>query len=220
MKTILAAAIAVLALAVAHAATAQGITLPHDDDAFSRLVARAEANDASVDFRALRFAWLDSAARKRAPDTRALAVQIGDIVRASGSADPAALKAGARKVKALAEQIISGDYADIGGHKFRRQACHILADAACEQHEHFVEFGLLTSITNGKDGKTPRTAWEVASVDEEYFIMGVEGWRPALQSLVKIGERLYDKLDVVDVSGGKLTLYFDITVMFPKEAGL
>src|ERR1700748_473499 len=45
--------------------SAPSVTLPQDGDNYSRLLAQAASRDAATDFRALRFAWLDSKARER-----------------------------------------------------------------------------------------------------------------------------------------------------------
>jgi hypothetical protein len=108
---------AFLAAALAGTARAE-VAIPHDGDAYSRLVAQAEAGDAKTDFRALRFAWLDSAARKRAADTMDLMRAMFDAVRANAAA----------AVRAKAEAILSIRYVDLDAHKLRRQACAILKD--------------------------------------------------------------------------------------------
>jgi hypothetical protein len=185
----------------------RAIVIPLDNDDYSRLVARAEADDQSVDFRALRFAWLDSAARLRS----------GSIDQLSRDMSQTAKDRNAVAVRDAAQKILSIDYTDMAAHKFLRQSCHILGDAVCEAHEHFVEFGLITSITRGKDGKSMATAWEVASLHEEYFIMSMAGLRPGTQYLVNAGHRAYDKFDVTDETGAPHVVFFDITLFLPKE---
>jgi hypothetical protein len=206
-RTAATVAACLLGLTMAAGAARAGVVLPHDGDAYSRLVARAEADDAKVDFHALRFAWLDSRQRARAADDTAAAKTMHAAVAAQNAAG----------VRAAAEQVISIDYTDMEAHKFRRQACHLLGDAACEQHEHFVEFGLLNSIVKGKDGGSPATAWEVSQVKEEYFILAMAGYTPGAQALLQNGGRAFDRLEAADEHGASRSFYFDITVMLPKE---
>ena len=92
----------------AEAAT-PGITLPADGDEYSRLVARADAGDPSVDFRALRFAWLDSAARKRSAAANARQLR-GDLFAALPTND-------AEKIAAAARQVLSVIYIDMDAQK-------------------------------------------------------------------------------------------------------
>lgn len=200
---------ALVALGCAPLARAEtpAIAVPHDNDDYSRLVARAEAGDAGVDFHALRFAWLDSAARLRAGPIDGLTA---DMVKAAGASNDAL-------VRADAEKILSIDYTDLLAHKYRRQACQLLGDTGCANHEHFVEFGLLTSVTKGKDGQSKATAWEVATIDEEYFILAMAGLKPGLQALINDGGRAFDRFEVTDPGGAAHEVWFDVTVMLPKE---
>ena len=188
------------------AASASDFT-PHDGDAYSGLVARAEAGDATVDFKAMRFAWLDSAARKREPDLHDATKAMYQAVQAQDAAT----------VRADAEKIIAAHYTDIIAHKFRRQACTVLKDQACSDHEHFVEFGLLDSIMKSGDGTTPETAMLVADVSEEYVVIGLGGQRPGGQALVNRNGKVYDQMTVTDQNGKQLTLWFDISIAITKE---
>ena len=95
-------------------------------------------------------------------------------------------------------KIIAAHYTDIIAHKFRRQACTVLKDQACSDHEHFVEFGLLDSILKTGDGKTPETAMLVADVSEEYVVIGLGGQRPGGQALVNRNGKVYDQMTVTD----------------------
>src|SRR5262249_54142762 len=128
----------------ASGATPQ-IVLPHDGDEYSKLVARAAAHDKSVDFRALRFAWLKSAARRH---DKADHTALKDALLAAVKADDD------RRVRDVAVKMVSANYTDMFGHKFLRQACAQLHDDACAEQGHFVEFGLLKSIVATGDGKT------------------------------------------------------------------
>lgn len=200
------AALTALALAGAQPAAAYDV-VPHDGDAFAKLVARAEARDATVDFKAMRFAWLDSAARKRERGGREMTEALWAAAKANDDAG----------VRAAAEKIIASHYTDIEAHKFRRQACAHLNDTVCGDHEHFIEFGLLNSIVKAGDGKTPATAWEVAEVAEEYAIMRLAGYQPRGQSLVNQNGRVYDRLDVTRDDGTAAVLWFDFTIGMTKE---
>lgn len=193
--------------APAWAAGPAGVTAPDDGDTYSRLVAQAEAGDPATDFRALRLAWLDSKARKDGASP--LDLRQG-LIEAANAGDHA-------KVRKIATQMVSIDYTSLEGHKFLRQSCKLLGDTACAEHEEFVEFGLLRSIVTDRDGKSPATAWQVISVDEEYFIMGVMGYRPGMQALVNQDGRVFDRMDVTDRDGKQLVLWFDITAFFGRE---
>jgi hypothetical protein len=178
----------------------------NDEDPYARMVARAEAGDASLDFRALRLAWITSAERHAAPATDDFERQIVAGARANKPAD----------VAVAARRIIAANYIDMGAHKYLRQACKLLGDTACAEHEHFVEFGLLQSITSERDGQSKETAWRVVSIPEEYFIMDMAGMRLTTQALVADGPRQYDRMSVT-VDGQPRTVWFDITDFFGHE---
>ncbi len=196
-----------LAAASGPALAADFAPAPRDGDAYSALVGRAEAGDTTVDFKALRFAWLDSAARKREPDTEPTTKAMWQTAQANDDAG----------VRANAEKLIAWRYSDIDAHKFRRQACIQLKDTSCSEHEHFVEFGLINSIVHPGDGKSAATAWVVADVHEEYVVMSLGGWRLKEQALINQGGHAYDRMSVVTEDGHDATLWFDVTVAMAKE---
>jgi hypothetical protein len=186
------------------------IALPHDGDEYSKLVARAAAHDTSVDFRALRFAWLKSAARR---NDKADHSDLKDALLA-------AVKSGDdRRVRDVAVKMLSADYTDMFGHKFLRQACARLHDDACAEQGHFVEFGLLKSIVATGDGKTCDTGWEVVAVTEEYFMIDMMGDTPAEQSLIQGKHGACDLLHVRDENGKPQDYYFRIDAVLADEAG-
>jgi uncharacterized protein DUF4919 len=188
---------------------ALAIVLPDDGDEYSKLVARAAARDKGVDFRALRFAYLKSAAHKR-----------GDDVMSLKNAMFAAVKDGdAQRVREAAVKLLSADYIDMYGQKFLRQSCAILHDTDCADQGHFVEFGLLTSVTASGDGKTCKTGWEVVSVGEEYFILSMMDVKVTMQSLV-MGPPSCDAMAVTDAEGKPQTYYFRIDSVLEDEAGM
>ena len=183
------------------------IILPAGDDDYARLAARAAAGDKNVDFRALRFAYLTSAARKgETQDPRTLRKALFDAVR--GGDD--------QKVRAAAETLISASYIDMFGHKFLRAACERVHDDACAAEEHFVEFGLLKSIVGTGDGKTCQTGWEVVTVDEEYFLLSMLGATPKRQSLIN-GPPSCDALDTSGQNGQAATYFFRIEAVLADE---
>jgi len=189
-------------------AVAQGITLPIDGDDYSRLVARADAGDQAVDFRALRLAWLDSAARKRsaAANTRQLR---GDLFAAVPTND-------AEKIAAAARQVLSAIYIDMDAQKLLRQACTVLKDQACADRHHFVEFGLLKSIMMSGDGKSCETGWQAVSIDEEYFVLRIEDLKRDRQALIT-GPHTCDRLDATDAKGNTHALFFNIDAFIRRE---
>jgi hypothetical protein len=212
LRLILAACLGFAALtatvpAFAEPAAPAKVEVPHDGDRYSALVARAEADDHTIDFVALRTSWLESKACKRAASTRELA----QVMQLAGDAQDNAT------VRGIATQIVSIAYVDMSAHKFLRQSCLQLKDQACADHEHFVEFGLLNSIVTNGNGRSADTAWKVISIEEEYFIMRMAGMQLRTQSLINDKGRVFDRMDVTTQDGKQLQLWFDIGLFFGHE---
>jgi hypothetical protein len=213
---ILAVTVTVLALSAAHADVtpapggAVPIVLPSGDDAFAKLAARAAAQDATVDFRELRLAYLDSVQKKQSPGNE----------RELREAMFAAVQAGNDQlVHDTAIKLLSIDYVDMFGQKLLSQSCKLLHDDACAAQAHFVEFGLLKSLVASGDGKTCKTGWEAVTVDEEYFVLSMNDDTVQLQSLIN-GPPACDKMDVVDENQNPATYYFRIDAMMAAESAM
>jgi hypothetical protein len=209
LNGVLAASLLVFSRAAAETpGAAAQIVLPQGGDEFARLAARAAAHDESVDFRALRLLYLKSAQRKQAKDdVDALQKNLFEAVKAADR----------ERVRDAAIKLLSADYVDMYGHKFLRQACKLMNDGTCAEQSHFVEFGLLRSITEHGDGKTCETGWEVVLVSEEYFMLAMLDARPVRQSL-QMGPPSCDRQDVLDENGKNATYYFRIETVLADEA--
>lgn len=201
--------LALVLCAGAFAPATADIALPHDNDEYSKLAARTQSGDQTVDFRALRMAFLNSAAHKRSGLDAGADIQ--RQMYAAVQANDAA------KARELAEKLISVDYINMHGHKILRQACALLKDQACADREHFIEFGLLNSITHTGDGKTCQTGWEVVTVAEEYFIIAMAGARPHGQALVN-GPPACDQMTIIMEDGKTQVIFFRIDAVLADEA--
>jgi hypothetical protein len=203
-------------VAIAHADVGPGpagsighIVVPQDQDDYSKLVAQAVSHDQSVDFRAMRFAYLKSAARQREGGMSADDDLQAAIFTAAKAGDD-------QGVRDAAEKLLSVDYTNMFGQKFLRQTCEHLHDNVCAEQAHFVEFGLLDSIMKSGDGKTCETGWEVTQVREEYFILGMLGTKLRMQSL-HMGNPSCDVMDGADKGGKPVTYFFRIDAVLEDE---
>ena len=91
-----------------------------------------------------------------------------------------------------------------------------LGDAAGAKREHDIVVGLLRSIRTG-DGSSPAQAFTPISVGEEYAVMRAFDMRVGDQELIQAAGHSYDKLDVTDSDGKKLSFYFQIDRIVAAE---
>jgi hypothetical protein len=184
------------------------ITLPNDDDELSRLVAQAAAHNKDTDFRALRFAWLDSAARKRRPEI-ALGSVAQEMMAAAQANDHS-------KVRDKAVELLSAQYSDLKGHLYLSRACDMLHDAPCAEQARFVALGLMQSILRSGDGKSCDTGWDVALISEEYAVLSIMGLKMQQQALIG-GEHPCDAMTVKNEKGDSVTYFFKIDRIMADE---
>jgi hypothetical protein len=75
--------------------------------------------------------------------------------------------------------------------------------------------GLVSSIRNSGDGKSPETAWVVINVHEEYVILRILGFTPGEQSLLHNNGHSYDVMKVKNAKDGTgQTFYFNVDIPF------
>jgi hypothetical protein len=125
----------------------------------------------------------------------------------------------ADRIRKVATALVSASYVDLFGQKYLRQSCAALQNEACARQGEFVELGLLKSVVESGDGKTCPTGWEVASIDEEYFVLAMVGANLRLQSLVN-GPPACDAMDTVDADGKQATYFFRIDAVLADEESM
>jgi hypothetical protein len=182
------------------------------DSTYDELVERAKRNDQTVELTELRFAYLRSNAYRESAfsmDLRSLRLRLQEAMKAGEHA----------KVREIAEQMIAIRFIDLGAQKALRQSCRALGDEECAKRGDWLSVGLFKSVLAGRDGKTCATGWRVVSVDEEYFVLAMSGFRLSKQALVKDGG-VCDKMEGTDETGAPATYYFDVGEMLAAEANL
>lgn len=116
-----------------------------------------------------------------------------------------------QRAKSLAEGILAENYLNLEAHIASAAVAEKKGDTAGAAHHRYVVQGVLDSIRQSGDGKTPETAFQVIALSEEYAVMGRFGLRVAEQSLIHIGEHSYDLLKGMDPqSHAEYEVYFNI----------
>ena len=171
---------------------------PQTKSTYEVLLERVKKNDPTVDFKELRLAYTD---------TPAYSPYGGDSM-ARKSMFEALKQKDYDKTLANATTMLSANYLDIMGHFGSFVAERELGHADLSVYHRWVFEGLLNSIKNSGDGKTPETAFVVISTEEEYALFNYLGLRPQDQSLIKEKGHNYDRLTALDPQSNQTVVYF------------
>lgn len=115
------------------------------------------------------------------------------------------------------QSILDKNYVDIDAHNICRIAYREMKNPEKYNFHQFIVTGLIDSILNSGDGKSPETAYLVISIDEEYVILAVLDLKLIKQSLIKSNSKNYDKIEARNRKTGETTtLYFNIDIPFSR----
>jgi hypothetical protein len=174
-------------------------------------VAHAKAGDPTVDFLAMRMAYLESPEFARGEAAKARVRELRQLMFAAMDArNHSAVRDRARETLALV-------YIDLDAQKAQSQACAALHDDACASRGKRVEMGLLKSIVSTGDGHSCASGWKVVTIDEEYFVLQMIDTKVRRQSIAQEGPHVCDKMEVADSDGQAQTYYFDIGAMLAAQ---
>lgn len=179
-----------------------GPDLPEKSE-YAQLLSRVKEGDLSVDFKRLRFAYMESPERRLAKD---ISQQRTEMVRAVNDRDFS-------RALELSAIVLAAAFVDIDG---QLTAC--VANGELQQtwwsDYHKNVFGrLLDSILNWGDGQSASTAYEVISIQEEYAVLRVLGVTPVRQTLHQSDGHSYDVFSVKDArSGEDMQVFFNVDI--------
>ena len=94
-------------------------------------------------------------------------------------------------------------------HTLRSAAATSLNDLKSYVHHLYFAYGLMQSVMQSGDGLTPKTAFKVISVSEEYAVLREFGAEVQSQTLM---EGPCDKLECKYPDGKIVSLYFDVSI--------
>jgi len=113
----------------------------------------------------------------------------------------------------LGKVILEKEYVDMDAHRICLLSYGKIGDKKLAEHHWQVYSGLLNSVLNSGDGKSPESAYRVIKVREEYILLNEQGYEVEKQSLVsgKLGN--CDLMEIKDTkTGEKLNLYFNVKI--------
>jgi len=170
-------------------------------ETYEALVARAKEGDAALDYRALREAYAQSAHyQPEGGDYDEPRTAMLDAFNAKECA----------KALIAADKVLNAIFIDIASHLVSGRCLEAAGDAAKAEFHRTIARGLMASILASGSGKTPKTAFVVVTIGEEYDVLTALRLKPALQSLVQADGHSYDKQDVKSATGEAATVYFQI----------
>lgn len=178
-----------------------------DASEYAKLVAALKAGNTNIDYARLRLSYVESPERKKAKDTSADEKAMSQALQAKDFA-------GALK---HADAVLDNDYVNLDAHFVAYVAERELGDANKAEFHRTVFRGLIDSIRNSGDGKSPEKAWVIISVHEEYVVLRAMGLRPSGQSLVGKNGHMYDVMKAKDENGKEETFYFNTDIPMRDE---
>lgn len=168
---------------------------------YDELLAKLKAGDTSIDFRALRISYTETKQYSPYGTDSEQRRKLFKAVNDKKYKD--ALK--------VADEILDTNYVDMNAHMGASISYRELGDETKAEFHKAVFRGLVESILNGADGKSPQTAYVVICVPEEYVIVNYLGYQRGSQALVNKEGHQFDVLTVTDPDRGKsVELYFNI----------
>lgn len=170
---------------------------------YATLLAELKSGNTDIDYTRLRLSYPDSPEARQAKDTSEAEKAMASAMSANNYAE--ALK--------QANIVLDNSFLDIDAHFVALTASRALGDwQTAAFHRSFIR-GMIRSIMDSGDGKTPETAWVVISVREEYVVLRVLGYLMPEQSLVKKDGHSYDAMKVTNPKDGtEVTFYFNVDI--------
>ena len=174
---------------------------------YQALLAKAKTGKQQVDWQALRFAYADQ------PSVNVVDDGLNEIrkkmLQARVNHDFADLLT-------QANLILDKDWVDGQAHLMASIALGEQGLPEESKREQAIGVALLKSIQTG-DGRSPKTAFTVISVREEYELMAARQRHSTRQSLVSDSGHMYDVLDTVGQGGDTMSFYFLIDRVMAAE---
>jgi hypothetical protein len=174
---------------------------------YEELLAKLKGGDTKIDYKALRLAYAqtkDASPYGSGGDVR---VAMNKALTAKNYKD--AIKS--------ADAILKDDYVNPYAHLAEAIAYSELKDNEKYEFHKAVYLGLINSILQGADGKTPETAYTVIATEEEYAVMQALKFQVGGQSLNNKNGHTFDVLHGTDSNGAKVDVWFNIDIVWAME---
>jgi hypothetical protein len=165
---------------------------------YQTLLKRVMSFDRTVDFKALRLSYAETADYNPYGDDK---VKKSEMFEALRNKDY-------EKAVSAAQSVLEKKFVDIEAHFVSSIAFREIKNFERYNFHHFVTRGLVDSILDSGDGKTPETAFIVIETGEEYTLLGMIGFEVVRQSLIKSNGHSYDKIETKHRKTGEPAVFF------------
>jgi hypothetical protein len=181
------------------------LAAPDQPSEYASLLASLKAGNTDINYTRLRHGYMDSPEYKAAKDV--------------SSSEDAMFEALNKKDYSVAlksaEAVLECNYVNIDAHYIAFIANQEMGATEKAEFHRTVFRGLINSIRNSGDGKSPETAWVVISVHEEYVLLRILGFKPSGQSVMQKDGHSYDVMKVKNATDGtEQTFYFNVDIPF------
>jgi hypothetical protein len=171
---------------------------PKKTSDYQTLLKRVMNFDLTVDFKALRLSYAETADYNPYGDDKVKKAEMFEALRNKEY----------EKAVSAAQTILEKKFVDIEAHFVCSIAFREMKNSERYNFHHFVTQGLVDSILDSGDGKTPETAFIVIETGEEYTLLGMIGFEVVRQSLIKSNGHSYDKMETKHRKTGKPAIFF------------
>ncbi len=172
-------------------------------DEYSRLLAMAKSDPMTVDFSAMRRAYVSR------PDYSGY-IRINEHDHA---VQAAATRGDFVEAERLLERMLDECYVRIHTHVMATVVYDMKGDQRRKAFHQTTYRQIFRAVTAGRNGRSPATAFEVVNIIEEYDMMEAWQLRRGVQRLMEYGGRTYDVWQVSsrERPAESFDLYFDVT---------
>ncbi len=179
------------------------IKAPKKVETYEQILKRVKAKDKDVDFREFRMAYVKSDYYNPYENKRNEKKKITKAIKNKDY----------EKAIKLTNEILETNYVDIEAHMFCLVANKELDKKSEYEYHGYVLDGLIGSIIKSGNGDSPKTAFEVICVREEYIILDILGYKTLKQSLIEKNGHKYDAMEVEEIkTKKKTTIYFNVDI--------
>lgn len=177
---------------------------------YESMVTTIRAGHTDADYDALRHAYAASAGYD--PYGMKLQTLLPEMLDAFGNKNCKTALADAGKIGAI-------DYTELNAHLVAAVCLEDMGDKKESALQHEIFLGLVDSILKSGDGHTPKTAYRVVTLDEEYTLLTILQLESNGQALIQEDGHSYDRFDVnADDTKEEGTIFFEIDPIFTSLA--